>query len=50
MERQAQHTERVRCIVCNTAMDIPITVLIDIELDNRTEGCDLGGVVCEACL
>lgn len=47
---QTEHTEHVHCFICSACMDIPIKVLIDIELDNRQEGIDKATLICDVCL
>jgi Ni,Fe-hydrogenase III small subunit len=48
--QSTEHTEHVHCCCCNACMEIPIYLLIDMELDARRDGIALMGLMCDVCL
>jgi hypothetical protein len=50
MNTDTEHTEHVHCYICNICLDIPIHLLVDIELDRRQDDMDNAGLICDVCI
>jgi hypothetical protein len=48
--QQVEHTEHVHCFICGGCMNVPIKVLIDVEIDSREQGLASDGLICDVCI
>lgn len=51
MANKTEHTEHAHCMDCQSCMDLPISLMIDVELDRRADNATVDiGYLCDNCL